>query len=127
MDTIDDVYSTVGTVLDGVKSDMGSDAGKLLWNRSNSVSGHWYPFSGQSTFDGGYQPLYMYRQTTVLRAFDTGTSTVIATNAYWAAGLLSINIDGTTAYVNWGAEASTEALAKANLASVTATGDVTCG
>ena len=74
LDTIDDVYSTVGTVLDGVKSDMGSDAGKLLWNRSNSVSGHWYPFSGQSTFDGGYQPLYMYRQTTVLRAFDTGTS-----------------------------------------------------
>jgi len=61
------------------------------------------------------------------QAFDTGTSTVIATNAYWAAGLLSINIDGTTAYVNWGAEASTEALAKANLADVTATGTVTCG
>jgi len=61
------------------------------------------------------------------QAFDTGTSTVIATNAYWAAGLLSINIDGTTAYVNWGAEASTEALAKANLADVTASGTVTCG
>ena len=61
------------------------------------------------------------------QAFDTGTSTVIATNAYWAAGILSIDSDGTTGHVNWGAEASTEALAKANLADVTAGGDVTCG
>ena len=59
--------------------------------------------------------------------FNTGTATVIATNAYWACGLLSIDIDGTTAYVNWGAEAASEALALAGLSSVTATGDVTCG
>ena len=59
--------------------------------------------------------------------FDTGTATVIATNAYWACALLSINIDGTTAYVNWGAEAVSEAAAKALLSAVTATGDVVCG
>lgn len=58
--------------------------------------------------------------------FDTGTATVIATNAYWAAGILSIDIDGTT-YVNWGAEAASEAAAITNLAAVTASGEVTCG
>jgi len=61
------------------------------------------------------------------KVFNTGTATVIATVAYWACAILSINIDGTTTYVDWGAEASTEALAKANLAAVTATGDVVCG
>jgi hypothetical protein len=61
------------------------------------------------------------------QAFDTGTGTIVTTNAYWAAGLLSIDIDGTTGYVTWGAEASTEALAKAALSDVTAGGDVTCG
>lgn len=59
--------------------------------------------------------------------FDTGTSTVVTTNAYWACGLLSIDIDGTTAYVDWGAEAVDEAGAKTALAAVTATGDVLCG
>lgn len=59
--------------------------------------------------------------------FDTGTATVIATNAYWACGLLSINVDGTTAYVDWGAEASSEALAKTALADVTASGSLVCG
>ena len=61
------------------------------------------------------------------QAFDTGTGTIVTTNAYWAAGILSIDIDGTTGYVNWGAEASTEALAKTALSDVTASGDVTCG
>lgn len=58
--------------------------------------------------------------------FDTGTATVIATNAYWAAGILSIDIGGTT-YVDWGAEAVDEATAIANLAAVTASGEVVCG
>ena len=40
---------------------------------------------------------------------------------------MSINVDGTTTYVNWGAEAVSEAAAKTNLAVVTATGDVVCG
>ena len=61
------------------------------------------------------------------QAFDTGTATVIATNAYWAAAILSIDVDGTTGYVDWGAEASTEALALAALAGVTPSGDVVCG
>lgn len=61
------------------------------------------------------------------QVFDTGTATVIATNAYWACGILSIDVDGTTTYVDWGAEASTEALALANLAAVTPSGDVVCG
>jgi hypothetical protein len=61
------------------------------------------------------------------QVFDTGTSTVVTTNAYWAAGILSIDIDGTTTHVDWGAEASTEALALANLAAVTASGDVVVG
>lgn len=59
--------------------------------------------------------------------FDTGTTTVITTVAYWAAALLSIDIDGTTATVDWGAEAVDEAGAKALLSAVTATGDVVCG
>lgn len=58
--------------------------------------------------------------------FDTGTSTVIATNAYWAAGILSIDIDGTT-YVDWGAEAVSEAAAITALSAVTASGEVVCG
>ena len=71
---------------------------------------------------GGIQKTVATDQT-----FDTGTSTIVTTNNYWACGILSININGTTTYVNWGSEASTEALAKANLSSVTASGDVTCG
>ena len=71
---------------------------------------------------GGIQKTVATDQT-----FDTGTSTIVTTNNYWACGILSIDINGTTTYVNWGAEASTEALAKANLADVTASGDVTCG
>jgi len=61
------------------------------------------------------------------QVFDTGTATVIATDAYWAAGILSIDIDGTTTAVDWGAEAASEALAVAALSAVTASGDVTCG
>ena len=59
--------------------------------------------------------------------FDTGTSTPIATNAYWACALLSINVDGTTTFVNWGAEAVDEAGAKTLLSAVTAGGGVLCG
>ena len=59
--------------------------------------------------------------------WNTGTATVIATNAYWACALLSINVDGSTTYVNWGAQAVDQATAKANLAAVTATGSVVCG
>jgi len=59
--------------------------------------------------------------------FDTGTDTVIATNAYWAAGIVSIDVDGTTGYVDWGAEAVSEAAAIALLSAVTATGDVVIG
>jgi hypothetical protein len=58
--------------------------------------------------------------------FDTGTATVVTTNAYWACGILSIDIDGTT-YVDWGAEAVSEAAAKALLSAVTASGEVVCG
>jgi len=58
--------------------------------------------------------------------FDTGTATVIATNAYWACAILSIDIDGTT-YVDWGAEAVSEAAAKLLLSAVTASGEVVCG
>jgi hypothetical protein len=58
---------------------------------------------------------------------DTGTDTVIATDEYWAAGLLSIDIDGTTATCDFGAEAVDEAGAKALLSVVTATSDVVVG
>jgi hypothetical protein len=60
------------------------------------------------------------------QSFDTGTDTVIATDAYWAAGILSIDIDGTT-YVDWGAEAASEAAAITALSAVTASGEVVCG
>lgn len=59
--------------------------------------------------------------------FDTGTDTVITTDAYWACALLSIDIDGTTDHVDWGAEAVDEAGAKALLSVVTASGDIVCG
>ena len=59
--------------------------------------------------------------------FDTGTATVIATDAFWAIAILSIDVDGTTAGVDWGAEASTEAAAKTNAASVTAAKAVVVG
>ncbi len=58
---------------------------------------------------------------------DTGTDTVITTVAYWAAALLSIDIDGSTATVDWGGEAVDEAGAKALLSVVTATSDVVVG
>lgn len=58
--------------------------------------------------------------------FDTGTAIVIATNAYWACAILSIDADATT-HVDWGAEAATEAAALALLAAVTASGEVVCG
>jgi len=61
------------------------------------------------------------------QVFDTGTATVIATNAYWACGIFSIDIDGTTTAVDWGAEAATEAAAKTLLSAVTASNDVVCG
>lgn len=60
------------------------------------------------------------------QSFDTGTDTVIETNAYWAGALLSIDADSTT-HVDWGAEADDEAGALAALSSVTASGDVVCG
>ena len=60
------------------------------------------------------------------QSFDTGTDTVITTAAYWAAGLLSIDADGTT-HVDWGAEAASEAAAIALLSAVTAAGEVVCG
>ena len=58
--------------------------------------------------------------------FDTGTAIVIATAAYHAAAILSIDADSGT-HVDWGAEAETEAGAITNLAAVTASGDVVCG
>lgn len=58
--------------------------------------------------------------------FDTGTTTVITTVAYWACALLSIDADATT-HVDWGAEAVDEAGAKALLSAVTAAGEVVCG
>ncbi len=59
--------------------------------------------------------------------FDTGTATVIATNAYWAGVVLSVDVDGTTAYCDWGAEDVAEAGAITNLAAVTASGGVVVG
>lgn len=59
--------------------------------------------------------------------FDTGTATTIATNAYWAGFICSIDVDGTTTYVDWGAEDVAEAGAITNLAAVTASGEVVCG
>lgn len=58
--------------------------------------------------------------------FDTGTDTVVTTNAYWAGAILSIDADATT-HVDWGAEAVDEATAITNLAAVTAAGEVVCG
>jgi len=60
------------------------------------------------------------------QSFDTGTGTVVTTAAYHAAGILSIDIGGTT-YVDWGAEDELEAGAITNLAVVTASGEVVCG
>ena len=58
--------------------------------------------------------------------FDTGTGTKIATDAYFAGAILSIDANATT-YVDWGAEAVDAATALANLAVVTASGAVVCG
>lgn len=60
------------------------------------------------------------------QSWDTGTETIVTTAAYWACGILSIDADGTT-YVDWGAEAASEAGAKALLSAVTASGDLVCG
>jgi hypothetical protein len=63
------------------------------------------------------------------QVFDTGTSTVVTTNAYWAAGVLSSDCESATptTYVDWGAEAVDEATAITNMASVTASGAVVLG
>lgn len=58
--------------------------------------------------------------------FDTGTGEQIATDAYFAAAILSIDLGGTT-HVDWGAEAVDAATALTNLDVVTAAGDVICG
>ena len=60
------------------------------------------------------------------QTFDTGTSTQISTNAYWAGCILSIDANGTT-HVDFGAEAVDEATAITNLAAVTAAGAVVLG
>jgi hypothetical protein len=57
--------------------------------------------------------------------FDTGTAKDITID-YWAAALLSIDIDGTP-YLQWATEGSTEAAAIAQLDGITPTGDVVIG
>ena len=81
-DAIDDIYTNVGTVLDGIKSDMGNDSGKLLWNRTSSISGHWYPFVGTSSFDGGTQNIYMYRISATVQAYDSNMSSTYYGSIY---------------------------------------------
>ena len=58
--------------------------------------------------------------------WDTGTTKDIAIDQ-WAAALLSIDIDGTTAYLQWTADAANEAAAIALLGGITPTGDVVAG
>jgi len=58
-------------------------------------------------------------------SFDTGTTKVITADS-WAAALLSVDSDG-TAYLQWAAEAATEADAIAMLDGITPTGDVVVG
>jgi hypothetical protein len=58
--------------------------------------------------------------------FDTGTAQV-TTADQWVAALLSIDLDGTTTYLQYGAEAATEAAAIAQLDALTPTGDVVVG
>jgi len=58
--------------------------------------------------------------------FDTGTGVKIATDAYFAGAILSIDANATT-HVDWGAEAVDAATALTNLAAVTAAGAVVCG
>lgn len=60
------------------------------------------------------------------QSFDTGTSKVITADA-WAAALLSIDVDGTTTYLQWATEAANEAAAIAQLDAITPTGDVVIG
>lgn len=59
-------------------------------------------------------------------SWDTGTAKDITIN-YWAAALLSIAADGSTTYLQWGTEATTEAAAIAQLDGITPTGAVVCG
>ncbi len=58
--------------------------------------------------------------------FDTGTAEQISTDAYFAAAILSIDLNATT-HVDWGAEAVDAATALANLGVITASGAVVCG
>ncbi len=60
------------------------------------------------------------------QSFDTGTSQVTTADS-WAAALLSIDIDGTTTYLQWATEATTEAAAIAQLDGLTPSGDVVVG
>ncbi len=60
------------------------------------------------------------------QSFDTGTSEQISTDAYFAAAILSIDLNATT-HVDWGAEAVDAATALTNLDVVTASGAVVCG
>lgn len=63
------------------------------------------------------------------QSFDTGTSTVVTTNAYWAGGILSTDGESATptTYVDWGAEGVDESTAISNLSAVTASGSVVLG
>ncbi len=60
------------------------------------------------------------------QTFDTGTTKAVDTGN-WIAFLCSIDADGTTTYVDYGAEAATEALAIAALDDVTPSGEVVLG
>jgi hypothetical protein len=59
-------------------------------------------------------------------SWDTGTTKAVDTDK-WIAALLSIDADGTTTYLQYGAEAATEAAAIAALTALTPTGDVVVG
>jgi hypothetical protein len=58
--------------------------------------------------------------------FDTGTVKAVDADK-WVAALLSIDADGSTTYVDYGAEAATEALAIAALDVLTPSGEVVVG
>ena len=58
--TLSSVYDSIKSSLDSLKTTMGSDSGKLLFNGSS----HYYPFSStRSSFDGGRQYFRWYVNT----------------------------------------------------------------
>jgi hypothetical protein len=89
--TLTSIYSIVKSTLDGVRSSMGSDAYKLLYNTGSA----YYPFGNpynNVNLGSGYQNIDMYYQYDYVNLYNSGGGNIggysanLASNNSWATG-----------------------------------------